>query len=55
MSPMTRPTDRVAVTVAVTEIGYDEGRVASQLSGLIIEGAPPGTRTLNPRITVSIT
>src|SRR5262249_25261951 len=49
-SPMTRPTDRVAVRVAVTEIKNDEGRVACQLSGLVIEGAPPGTRTPNPRI-----
>jgi hypothetical protein len=54
----TRPTarmrmsrsDTLAVNVAVKEIKNDNGRLACELAGLVIAGAPPGTRTPNPRI-----
>jgi hypothetical protein len=42
--------DPVAVSVAVKEIKNDGGRLAGELAGLVIVGAPPGTRTPNPRI-----
>jgi hypothetical protein len=46
----TSRSDPVAVSVAVKEIKNDDGRLACELAGLVIAGAPPGTRTPNPRI-----
>ena len=43
-------TDPVAVSVAVNELRKREGRIARWLYGLLTGGAPPGTRTPNPRI-----
>jgi hypothetical protein len=43
-------TDLVAVSTAVNRPRNDEGRIARWLYGLLTGGAPPGTRTPNPRI-----
>jgi hypothetical protein len=43
-------TDRVAVTVAVNRPGKQTGHPSDWKNAQVITGAPPGTRTPNPRI-----